>query len=196
MFVLSQCDFCSPARRFCTTWVAGCKGPILRSWRFVPFVFCCLAWREASSETQGQIGGARESLNGRENMAQRKAKYGLKSPWGQYLTRPVSNNRRPSAFWLGRKTQKFSGTNQNPERRRPFGTGLVKHCPHGLYSPFFTFLRAIFFRPLKLSLAPTICPWVSEDGREAKWSVKRKSKALEQGKLPSRARFGDFASYS
>ena len=49
------------------------------------------------------------------------------------------------------------------ERRRPFGTGLVRHCPQGLFSPFFTFLRAIFFRPFSLSLAPTICPWVSED---------------------------------
>ena len=29
LFVLSQCDFCSPARRFCTTWMASCKGPIL-----------------------------------------------------------------------------------------------------------------------------------------------------------------------
>ena len=32
-----------------------------------------------------------------------------------------------------------------------------------LFSPFFTFLRAIFSRPFSLSLAPTICPWVSED---------------------------------
>ena len=39
----------------------------------------------------------------------------------------------------------FSGTNQKPERRRPFGTGLVRHCPQGLFSPFFTFLRAIYF---------------------------------------------------
>ena len=29
MFVLSQCDFCSPAWLFCTTWMASCKGPIL-----------------------------------------------------------------------------------------------------------------------------------------------------------------------
>ena len=29
--------------------------------------------------------------------------------------------------------------------------------------PFFTFLHAIFFRLFSLSLAPTICPWVSED---------------------------------
>ena len=35
--------------------------------------------------------------------------------------------------------------NQKPERRRPFGTGLVRHCPQGLFSPFFTFLRAIYF---------------------------------------------------
>ena len=32
-----------------------------------------------SSETQGQIVGARESLNGRENMARRKVKNGEKS---------------------------------------------------------------------------------------------------------------------
>ena len=44
-----------------------------------------------------------------------------------------------------------------------FGTGLVRHCPQGLFSPFFTFLRVIFFRPFRLSLVPTICPWVSED---------------------------------
>ena len=58
---------------------------------------------------------------------------------------------------------KFSGTNQKPERRRPFGTGPVRHCPQGLFSPFFTFLRATFSRPFRLSLASTICPWVSED---------------------------------
>ena len=54
--------------------------------------------RVASSETQGQIEGARESLNGRKNMARRKVKNGEKSPWGQCLTRPVPNGRRRSAF--------------------------------------------------------------------------------------------------
>ena len=114
--------------------------------------------------SSGQIVGARESLNGRENMARRKEKNGEKSPWGQCLTRPVPNGRRRSAFWLGRKTQKFPGTNQKSERRRPFGTG-PRHCPQGLFSPFFSFLRAIFFRPFRLSLAPTIWPWVSEDAK-------------------------------
>ena len=28
LFVLSKCDFCIPAWRFCTTWMASCKGPI------------------------------------------------------------------------------------------------------------------------------------------------------------------------
>ena len=65
------------------------------------------------------------------------------------------------------------GKSKKAERRRLFGTGLVRHCPHGLFSPFFTFLRAIFFRPFRLSLVPTICPWVSEDGtcQELKNSV-------------------------
>ena len=123
-----------------------------------------------SLETQGQIVRASKSLNGQKNMARRKVKNGEKSPWGQCLTRPVPNGRRRSGFWLGRKTQKFSGTNQKPGRRRPFGTGLVRHCPQGLFSPFFTFLRAIFFRPFRLSLAPTICPWVSKDGSYKNYS--------------------------
>ena len=74
-----------------------------------------------SLETQGQIVGARESLNRRKNMAQKKRK-------------------------------------ERPEE--PLGT---RHCPQGLFWPFFTFLSALFFRPFRLSLAPTICPWVSED---------------------------------
>ena len=80
------------------------------------------------------------------------------SLWRTHIVISVSsvpNGRRGSAFWLGRKTQKFSGTNQKPERPRQFGTGLVRHCPQGLFSPFFSFLRAIFSRPFRFSLAPT-----------------------------------------
>ena len=36
---------------------------------------------ESSSETQGQIVGSRESLDGRKNKARRKVKKGEKSPW-------------------------------------------------------------------------------------------------------------------
>ena len=37
--------------------------------------------------------------------------------------------------------------------------------PRGSSGRSLLFFCAIFFRPLRLSLAPTICPWVSEDGR-------------------------------
>ena len=50
-----------------------------------------------SSEIQGQIVGARESLNGRKKKA-RKIKKGEKSPWGQRLSRPVPNGRRRPGF--------------------------------------------------------------------------------------------------
>ena len=63
---------------------------------------------EASLETQGQIVGARESLNGPKNMARRKKKERREEPLGtmsyqksslgQCLTRPVPNGRRRSAF--------------------------------------------------------------------------------------------------
>ena len=62
--------------------------------------------------------GARESLNRRKNIAQRKVKNYEKSLWGQCLTRPVPNGCCRSAFWLGGKTQKFSGTNQKAEWRQ------------------------------------------------------------------------------
>ena len=80
--------------------------------------------RPSSLETQGQIVGARESLNGRKNKARRKVKNGEKSSWGQCLARPVPNGRR-SRFWLAPEKHKFSGTNQKPERQRSFGTGLI-----------------------------------------------------------------------
>ena len=108
--------------------------------------------------------------SGGEGKSKRAEKYGSKKskerreePLGtmSYQT----SSRRSSPFWLliGARKLLCSLPNQKSERRRPFGTGLVRHCPQGLFSPFFTFLRAIFFRPFRLSLAPTICPWVSED---------------------------------
>ena len=43
------------------------------------------------------------------------------------------------------------------------GAKKSKERREELFSPFFTFLCAIFFHPFSLSLAPTMCPWVSED---------------------------------
>ena len=98
--------------------------------------------------------------SGDEGKSKRAEKYGTKK----------SKERREEplgtmSYQTSSKRSPFSGTNQKSERRRPFGTGLVRHCPQGLFSPFFTFLRATFFRPFRLSLAPFICPWVSEDER-------------------------------
>ena len=138
------------------------------------------SWSAASSETQGQILEARESLNGRENVARRKVKNGEKSPWEQCLTRPVPNGRRRSDFRLVAENFCVLLPNQKAERRRPFGTGLVRHCPHGLFSPFFTFLRAILFRPFRLSLAPTICPWVSKAGCVQASKKKQRGLSAEQ----------------
>ena len=63
-------------------------------------LFCKSFCWNTSSETQGQIVGARESLNGRENVARRKVKNGEKSPWGQCLTRPVPNGHSRCGCWL------------------------------------------------------------------------------------------------
>ena len=78
-----------------------------------------------------------------------------------FNTRPVPNGRHPSGFWL--VPENFL-PNQKAERGQPFGTSLIRHCPQWLFSPFFTFLCAILSRLFRLSLAPTICPWVSKDG--------------------------------
>ena len=48
-----------------------------------------------------------------------------------------------------------------------------KERPEELFSLFFTFLRALFFRPFRLSLAPTIRPWVSEDELTQKQLTKK-----------------------
>ena len=54
---------------------------------------------EASLETQGQIVGARESLNGPKIWHEEKKKNGEKSPWGQCLTRKVPwDNVLPDQF--------------------------------------------------------------------------------------------------
>ena len=119
-----------------------------------------------------------------EKYGTKKSKERREEPLG---TRSYQTNskRRRSGFWLVPENFCVYLPYQKPEWRRPFGTGLVRHCPQGLFSPFFTFLRAIFSRPFRLSLAPIICPWVSEDGsfhdhgRYIGMSVARE-KSLEQ----------------
>ena len=56
-----------------------------------------------------------------------------------------------------------SGGKGKTKRAGKNGAKKSKERREELFSPFFTFRRAIFFHPFSLSLAPTICPWVSED---------------------------------
>ena len=49
--------------------------------------------------------------------------------------------------------------------KSPWGQCLTRPVPNGRRSLLF-FVPYIFFRPFRLSLAPTICPWVSEDAFE------------------------------
>ena len=91
----------------------------------------------------------------------------MASNWRVCIFRVGEHEATPSvtALLLGRKKQRFSGTNQKPGWLRPFGTGPLKACPQGLVFSFLTFLRPNFFsRLFRLFPAPTNCPWVSEDG--------------------------------
>ena len=77
-------------------------------------------------------------------MERRKVKNDEKSPWDNVLPDQFQT---VAAVLASDWCQKTSG----------------KTLPQGLFSPFITFLRAIFSRPFRLSFAPFICPWVSED---------------------------------
>ena len=121
---------------------------------------CGWTGESASSETQGQLVGTMKSLKRtKKKFGRRKVKNAKKSPWGQCFSGPVSNGQASSGFWLGRKIQRFSGTNQKPELAWPFGTGPLKHCPQGLFFAFLTFLRPNFFSSvLDFSPSPLTAP--------------------------------------
>ena len=59
-----------------------------------------------------------------------------------------------------------SGGEESLNRRENMAQKKSKERPEELFSLFFTFLRALFSRPFRISLAPTICAWISEDGRD------------------------------
>ena len=114
---------------------------------------------DPGADSGGERKSNRAGKNGTKKSIERR-----EEPLGTMSYQTSSNCRRRSGFLLVLENFCVFLPNQKAKRRRPFGTGLVRHCPQGLFSPFFTFLRAIFSSPFRLSLAPTICPWVSEDG--------------------------------
>ena len=104
----------------------------------------------------GADSGVRESLNGRKN-GTKKSREQQKEPLGTMSHQTSSKWLLPFYLLIGQKNTKVFW-HQSGAR-----TALVRHCPQGLFSLFFTFLRAIFSRPFRLSLAPTIFHWVFED---------------------------------
>ena len=107
--------------------------------------------------------GARESLNGRKNIYRRKKSKERREESLGTMSYQTSSKRSPP-FWLLIGARKlvffcFSDTNQKPERRPSFGSGLVRHCPQGLLSSFFTFLRSIYiFPPVQTFPRPLYLP--------------------------------------
>ena len=89
--------------------------------------------------------------SGGDEKSKRAEKYGTKKSEGR-REEPLgtmsyqTNSKRPPPFWLpigARNTQVF--WHQSEARTAAtVGTGLVRHCPQGLFSPFFTFLRSIY----------------------------------------------------
>ena len=63
-----------------------------------------------------------------------------------------------STPWLGRKTQKFFGANQMPDRLRPWGNWSVKNYPRDLFRPCLKTFAATFV-PTRLTApgSPRMC---------------------------------------
>ena len=109
--------------------------------------------------------------SGGEGKSKRVEKYGTKKskerreePLGTKSYQTSSKRSQP--FWMligARKLLCFSAQSEARMAATVWNWSGKTLSP-GIFSPFFTFLRAIFSRPFRLSLAPTICPWVSEDG--------------------------------
>ena len=68
----------------------------------------------------------------------------------------IISNREHGKYLKQSNTQNLSSPSSETQ-------GQIVGARERLNGRKITFLRAIFFRPFSLSLAPTICPWVSED---------------------------------
>ena len=123
--------------------------------------------RSSSSETQGQIAGARESLNRRENISQEKSKERWEEPLGTMSYQTSSKRSPPFCLLIGaRKLVFFWHQSEDRTASTVWNWSGKTLSPGALLAVlFFSSCLINFFRPFRLSLAPTICPWVSEDER-------------------------------
>ena len=119
-----------------------------------------------SSETQGQIVGARESLNGRKNMARRRKTKERRVELLGTMSYQTSSKRSPP-FWLlirQKNTKVFRHQSEARTAATVWDWSGKTLSPGALLALLYFFSSCHIFRPFRLSFAPTICPWVSEDG--------------------------------
>ena len=116
-------------------------------------------------DTGADNGGERKSKRAGK-YSTKKSKEGREEPLGTRSYQTSSKRSPPFLLLIGQKNTKVFWHQSEARTAVTVWNWSGKTCPQGLFSPFFTFLRAIFFHSFRLSLAPTICPWVSEDGND------------------------------
>ena len=109
---------------------------------------CLLSDSLASSETQGQIVGARESLNGRKNMAQKKSKERQEEPLGT-MSYQTSSKRSPP-FWLliGARKLVFFWHQSEARTAATVWNWSGKTLSPGALLAVLYFSSCLFFRPV------------------------------------------------
>ena len=118
----------------------------------------------SSSETQGQIVGTRKRLNGGKIYGTKKNKKRREEPLGT-MSYETSSKRSPP-FWLligARKLVFFWHQSEARTAATVWNWSRKTLSPGALLAVFYFSSCHIFFRPFRLFLVPTICPWVSED---------------------------------
>ena len=106
---------------------------------------------------------ARESLNGRENMARRKKKERREESLGTMTYQTSSKRSPPFCLLIGQKNTKVSWHQSEARTTATVWNWSGKSLSPGALLAVLFFLRAVFSRPFRLFLVPAICPWVSED---------------------------------
>ena len=86
-----------------------------------------------------------------------------------------TSSKRSPPFWLligARKLLCFSAQSEGRTAATVWNWSGKTLSPGALLAVVY-FFRAIFFRPFRLALAPTICPWVSEDVSVKDWTFEK-----------------------
>ena len=98
-----------------------------------------------------------------EKYRTKKSKEWREEPLGTMSYQTSSKRSPPFCLLIGQKNTNVFWPQSEARTAATVRNWSGKTLSPGALLAVFTFLRAIFFRPFRLSFAPTICPWVSED---------------------------------